>query len=98
MITDCGSFLAEYGATGHPLIHLWCLHNAEVPLESSQRLWNGFYRATNPEEMFSAFESVLERKDDPKREYRIRTIHELQLRGTNASANIIRYIRQLTGR
>ena len=98
MITDCGSFLAEYGATGRPLIHLWSTLNSETPPQPSKRLWDEYYRVSNLDEMFDAFEMVLERNEDPKRESRLQAVMELQLGGTNASANILRYIRQITGR
>ena len=98
MITDCGSFLAEYGSTGRPLIHLWSCYNDVMPPKPSQMLWDCYYRAENLKEMFAAFELVLERNKDPKRNDRIQVLRILNMGRENASGKIVAYLRDLIKR
>lgn len=98
MITDCGSFLAEYGSTGKPLIHLLCEQNTAVPPRPSKMLWDTFYKVRNVEEMTRTFCCVLERGEDPNREDRQRVLTELKLSGGNASNRIVDYLRKTVGR
>ena len=95
MITDCGSFLAEYGATGKPLIHLICGQNTATPPLPSKMLWDTYYKVNNLDEMLSVFQLVLEADQDPKRECRERMVEKLRLRGNEAAKNIVAYFRSL---
>lgn len=97
MLTDSGSFLAEYGATGKPLIHLWCNEcNVDIP-KPTQKLMDSFYRVTNEKELASALTMVIERRDDPKLAQRRRNVCELGLCGTDAAGNIVEYLKEFLG-
>ena len=97
MITDCGSFLSEYGASGHPLIRLVRTTSRQFPPLPNGML-DTYYQVRNLNEMFDAFRTVLENKEDPKRDARIAAVKSAGLMGVNASANIVRYLTKLCGR
>ena len=71
MITDCGSFLTEYGITGHPLIHLISPKNKYRPAPTFARLYDTYYQVRDLDEMRHIFHVVLEKRSDPKRCNRI---------------------------
>jgi glycosyltransferase involved in cell wall biosynthesis len=64
LITDCGSFLAEYLPSGGPIV--WLTENSSVGLNKVGRsLADGYYAAGSTDELLSAFEQVIVRGDDP---------------------------------
>ena len=98
MLTDSGSFLAEYAATGHPLIHLWCPENNVVIPRPTQLLMDAFYRVSTPEELEKTLKLVIEERQDPKREERLRVVKELGLCDNDAAKNMVAYFEDLLGR
>lgn len=69
LITDCGSFLAEYLPTGKPII--WLVSSGSIGLNSvGASLSESFYKVTNAEELRSVFEAVVLRGEDPLKELR----------------------------
>ena len=98
MLTDSGSFLAEYAATGHPLIHLWCPENNVVIPRPTQLLMDAFYRVSTPEELEKTLKLVVEERQDPKREERLRVVKELGLCDNDAAKNMVAYFEDLLGR
>lgn len=98
MITDSGSFLAEYAATGHPLIHLWCLENNVTVPRPTRLLIDTFYRVSTPQELEKALKLVVEDRQDPKREERLRVVKELGLCDNDAAKNMVAYFKELLGR
>ena len=92
MLTDSGSFLAEYGATGKPLIHLWCTEcTVDIPLPT-RKLMDSFYRVTNKSELEAALVMLVEKRDDPKSDVRRKTVAELGLTRGNAAESMVRYL------
>ncbi len=98
MLTDSASFLPEYAATGRPLIHLWCDENKETPPEPSLRLMDTFYRVSTPEELEKTLKLVVEDRQDPKREERLRVVKELGLCDNDAAKNMVAYFKDLLRR
>lgn len=94
MITDCGSFLTEYAVTGKPIIHLISLDNLHRPLGPSAELFSTYYRAENLNEMYAAFNLVLERHKDPNRKNRLSVLRKGNLIGGNAAESILRYFNE----
>ena len=92
MITDCGSFLSEYGATRHPIIHLISSKNTETPPETIKRLYDTYYQAHNEDELKSWLVKVLELKEDPNREERLNALNDLGFCGQNSAKNIVEYL------
>ena len=92
MITDSGSFLVEYGATGSPLVHLKPPDSRVETLAPNRRLFASYHVATNLDEMAEAFGVVLERREDPRRDERLAAAREAGLFGANASKRILRYL------
>lgn len=90
MITDCGSFLPEFAATGKPLIHLICSRNNMSPATPSQDLFSTFYEVRSLEEMFSCFKIVIEDGSDPKKDTRLKAARKANLSNQNAARNIMR--------
>ena len=98
LITDSCSFLTEYATTGKPIIHLLRNDNGAVPLPPSKAVYDTYYKVYELDEMFATFKTVLEDGLDPKRDQRLSAARQAQIAGTNASANIVAYLRQLLGR
>ena len=98
MITDCGSFLPEYGSTGRPIIRMICAHNKHIPPAAPKKVYDTYYQVHNVEELLNAFKLVIEDGKDPKLEERMEAIREAGLYATNASRNIIDYILKMFGR
>lgn len=89
MVTDCGSFLTEFGATGKPVIHLISSTARVSPMKPSQELYSTYYQVRNFEEMYAAFALVLERGEDPNRERRQSAVRRAALCGNYAAKNIM---------
>jgi len=94
LITDCGSFLTEYGSTGRPLIHLICSKNCRIPVPPLKRLFDSYYQVRNLDEMNDVFRIVLEEEKDPKRESRLDAVKKAGIADVNASENIVNYLRK----
>lgn len=89
MITDCASFLTEFGVTGKPIIHLISSMARISPMKPSQDLFSTYYQVHNLDEMYKMFEMVLERKEDPNKELRQLAVGKAGLRGQYAAKNIM---------
>ena len=95
MITDCDSFLAEYGATGKPVIRLisaGCAYDSQRELMDYVKT---YYSAQSLEEMFSVFRLVLEERQDPQREVRRQAVVQAGLTGVCAADKVVAYMRDL---
>ena len=92
MITDSGSFLVEYGATGHPLIHLRPFDSRIKALPPNRELFESYYVVTNLAEMYETFSTVLERREDPLGERRHAAARRVGLCNFLASERIVRYL------
>ncbi len=92
MITDSGSFLTEYGATGNPIIHLICNENKMRPIAAVKPVWDTYYQVHDLVSMYSTFRAVLEEGRDPNHEKRLAAVRAAGLTGCDASANIINYL------
>ena len=69
MITDCGSFLAEYIPSGNPIIRL--INDEGIPLnELGENFSNYFYVAHNENELLHLFNTIVVQKKDPLHETR----------------------------
>lgn len=98
IITDCGSFLTEYGATGKPVIHLICARNLMTPISLTKMVYDTYYKAHNLDEMYATFKSVLEDRQDPNKGVRLAAVTNAGFSGMNASENIVCYIKSLFDR
>ena len=98
MITDCGSFLTEFGATGKPVIHLKSSRNPRTPIQRMKGLYDTYYQVNNLDEMYGAFKMVIEECRDPNRDQRLVAVKNVGLCGVNASANIVNYLKLIFSR
>lgn len=87
MITDCGSFLSEFGATKKPIIHLI---NPENNLEMPD-LYDTYYKVHNLDELTDTLYEVLEKGNDYKRDTRIKAVEKANLSGQYAAKNIMEF-------
>ena len=92
MITDCGSFLSEYGATERPIIHLISSDNKYKPLSSLICLYDTYYKVHNTNELNTTLRTVIERREDPMLERRVEALKSTGMIGRNASEEIIRHL------
>ena len=91
MITDSGSFLVEYSATGKPLVQLVATPES-VPCEPHRRLWSSFYRVRTQDELEAALDDLLENGNDVRREERLAAVRDEGLRSGCAAENILRFL------
>lgn len=98
MVTDCGSFLPEYGSTGRPVIRLICSQNRYVPPAVAKNVYDTYYQVHNIEELYATFKLVIEGRQDPKKESRLVAIQEAGLYESKASQNIMNYLLKTFGR
>jgi hypothetical protein len=94
LITDCGSWLTEYLPSANPVIYLQNPNSSRdsrdiVMRQSSQH----YYKASNLPELFSAYEMLANKREDPLKAERIKDIKKyIQL---GASRRIYNYILEL---
>lgn len=95
LITDCGSFIAEYPPCGGAMIHLLSktIKNPMHPI--NMKMYETFYRVRNIAEMEHVFDEVLIKRRDPKHDERMKAVRELNLIGNNAAKNILEHITDL---
>ena len=91
MITDCGSFLTEFGATGKPIVHLISSAAKLQAMAPSRELYATYYQVHNISEMYTIFKCVLEERNDPKKEERLMAVKEAGLNGNYAAMNIMKF-------
>lgn len=95
MITDCGSFLSEFGATGRPIIHLMSRRNKLKPCTPCRKLFSTYYEVRSLEELYSSLGMILEKDIDPQREHRLAAVKEANLADVNAAQRIMDFLEQL---
>ena len=98
LITDCGSFLPEYGSTGRPVIRLICSKNKHIPPKAARQVYDTYYNVRNLEELSAALELVVENRQDPNRGIRLAAVREARLAEEDASMNIVKYLLNAFGR
>ena len=95
MITDCGSFLTEYGCTGKPVIRLVCPRlNAGVQ-PGVRDLYSTYCNVTTAAEAEAAFDAVLVRGEDPRRADRLTCLQAANLVGGGCAQRIADYLTSL---
>lgn len=94
MVTDCGSFLTEYAATGKPIIHLVSSENPNEPMPPSAKLYSTYYEARNLAEMRDVFALVLERREDPRKKERHAAVIAANLTGGGAASRIVERLKR----
>lgn len=87
MITDCGSFLSEFGSTKKPIIHLI---NPENKLDMPE-LYATYYKVHNLDELSETLHEVLEKGNDYKKDIRIKAVEKANLSGQYAAKNIMEF-------
>ena len=98
MITDCGSFLSEYGATGRPVIHLISAENIRRPISKLASLYDTYYKVHDQAELKETLGQVVEAGLDPARAKRLEALKESGLGSVCASENIISHLRKVLNR
>lgn len=92
LITDCGSFLAEYLPTGNPII--WLISQDTVGLNPvGQKLSEGFYQARDIEDVRRLFREVVLDGHDPLEPERRKWISALLPPGTDATNQVLEHLR-----
>ena len=76
MITDCGSFLAEYLPSKHPIIHLKNKKSVNMN-KLGKKIDNEYYQVNNCSELEEVFDLLVLKKNDYKKETRIDLINQM---------------------
>lgn len=92
IVTDSGSFLPEYAATGKPVVRLAPPGGGVQTLEPHRRLFASFYEAHSPEEFLGVMKEVLEEGRDPLAAERRSAAAEAGLAESNAAGNIVAWL------
>ena len=95
LVTDCGSFLAEYSSTGRPLIRMVSPTLKLGVKKFNARLFGSFYNVNNSDELKSALDMLIVQGQDPKRAERTQAALETGIMDSHASEKIVRYIEGL---
>ena len=95
MITDCGSFLSEYGVTGKPIIHLISSRNNLVPPKALANIYNTYYQVFSNKDLMNYLRIVVEEGLDPRKELRLLALKQAALFGEKSSTQILRYIERI---
>ena len=96
MITDSISFLTEFLPTRQPVIHLRSKDAEEYDIISKQII-DHYYAVYNNNELQEYLNMILIDEKDPKKEERIEVLNKLKLCESNASDNIINYLKKVIG-
>ena len=94
MITDSGSFLMEYGATGRPLVRLVSCHDEGFNVDSTREVCDSYYNVHTQQELMDTLELVIVRGEDPKRNVRLKAVSRAALADVDAAKNIVDYLRE----
>lgn len=94
MITDCGSFLLEYLATGKPLIRLISKSLNVFPPRKIQAVFDQFYNVHNQDELFDALDRYIVNREDPNKETRQSASMALGILGHDASEAICNFLKK----
>jgi len=92
LITDCGSFLPEYFATGKPLIHLISPHRKIEPMPAAKMYFDTFYQVHDESELMDTLQRVLKANDDFRKEERLAMLEKVGLRKNFAAEKIVRFL------
>ncbi|PIE15009.1 MAG: hypothetical protein CSA68_08600 [Rhodobacterales bacterium] len=92
MITDSGSFLAEYLPTGHPILRL-CRADSAPMNTAGRALVPAFYTADTADELRRAFERILIRGQDPLAELRSELARRVLPQEGGSAEVVTRYLR-----
>lgn len=89
LITDCGSFLAEYLPTGKPVIHLRTnLQNYSFN-KIGEKIIRNYYQVHSLDELKNVFNSIVLNNDDFMKKSRLTSIKELGIDYSMSSAKKI---------
>ena len=89
LITDCDSFLAEYGCTGKPIVHLISKGFERKKFLLFSDLFENFYQVRTNDELWPIFKMVVEEGKDPKLNSRRMALEKCELNNHDSSANRI---------
>ena len=92
MVTDCGSFLTEYFATGKPLIHLLSPAVKFSPHKLSSKMFDSFYKVSQLEELPEVLDQIVIEGKDPKCREREKVLREMDFGTRSAAQNILDYL------
>ena len=95
MITDCGSFLTEYGCTGKPIIRLV---NPKLNADTQpmvRDLYSTYYNVHGRDRLQSVLDEVVVGRRDPMRDKRLAALKEANLTGHDAAGAIVKYLEDL---
>lgn len=95
IVTDCGSFLTEYGCTGKPVIRLV---NPDLRIGVQPcigDLYSTYYNVVTADELRTVLATVVEQGQDPKRAERIACLKRANLAGGDATRRIADYLEKL---
>lgn len=98
MITDCGSFLTEYGCTGRPIIWLVSSESRIDVNPIVRRLYSTFYEASDIRRLFELLDDVVLRSADPQKYARLLALKAMRDYNANASPRIVAYLQELLER
>jgi len=92
IITDCSSFLAEFGSTGMPVIRLMPACGDVGGADLSEGYLKTYYNVYDLRTMYETLAMILERHEDPNRNERLLALQANGMIRINAAENIVKYL------
>ena len=92
MVTDCGSFLTEYFATGKPLIHLVSPTVKFTPHELSRKMFESFYQVRSLRELPCVLDQIVLNGEDVKCSERKNILRDMHLGESSAAKKILEHL------
>ncbi len=96
LITDCGSFLVEYSATGNPVVRLRPTDSKIKALPPNRHLLSTYYEVSDLDSMYAAFDKILCHGEDILKDERKSAITDEGLNSGCATARIMEYLNRIT--
>ena len=91
LISDSGSFLLEYVATGMPIVRPVPADLNVLPSPAAQDIIGALYETHGVDELMGTLKRVLEHGDDYKKDQRVSTARAAGLIGQHAARDIVKY-------
>lgn len=95
LITDCCSFLTEYGCTGKPIVWLVSGHSNFVMHPNVRELYATYYQARNLDEMYAKLDAIVVKREDSRRAERLMRLKASGLANGGAGKRIVSWLEDL---
>lgn len=94
LITDCDSFLAEYACSRKPIIYLVGPGRSKRNFSPYGNLFKTYYQATNFRQLEPLLATIIEHRQDPLRDQRLKALMASGLDSSGATRRIVDWLKR----